>query len=286
MTTVDRNAVFAAQLRQALVTLPAGANHPSEDEWARFAADEMSPDERAQIADHIVSCTECAVFFRVVSLIDADANGGGAAADRRHGFGDWRTLAAAAAVALTIGLGVWWAVRGGATTTGQLAGTATAPEPPAAAPVVDTPTAPSASWASLPAAPEVRLPADLVLAMRGADADRDAFLKAFGEAIAPYREKRFAAAAASLAPVAERYPDVVEAWFYLGTSRLFAGSPSEAIEPLRRARSSTVVGDDARWLEAVALQQSGRESEALAALKALCSEAGSYRERACAVSAP
>ncbi len=285
MTTEGRNAAFEAQLRQALVTLPAGSNHPSEDDWARFAADEMAPDERAQIADHILSCTECAVFFRVITLIDADANVAGKVADRRNAFGDWRGLAAAAAVVLTIGLGVWWAVRGGATTNDQLAGNANA-QPPAAAPVVDTAPVPSALWASLPAAPEVRLPADLVLTMRGADADRDAFLKAFGEAIAPYREKRFAEAAASLAPVAERFANVVEVWFYLGAARLYAGAPSEAIEPLRRARGSSVVGDDARWLQAVALQRAGRESEARAAVQALCSEAGPYRERACAVVKP
>jgi len=122
--------------------------------------------------------------------------------------------------------------------------------------------------------------------MRGTEDDRNAFLKAFGEAIAPYRAGRFAEAASALAPVAERYSDVVETWFYLGTARLYSGAPAEAIEPLRRARSSEVVGDDAHWLQAVAMQRAGRDTEARAELRAMCAAAGDYRDRACAIAKP
>jgi hypothetical protein len=285
MTTDARDAAFDAQLRLAIVALGAGSSpgHPSEDDWVRFATNELSPDERIDVADHVVACTECAAIFRVVSLMGADAKDVGTVVDRQPAS-EWRLLAAAAAVVLTIGLGVWWVVRTGASDNGQRAGNA--PAAPIATPAIDAAAAPSTSWASLPAAPEVRLPADLVLTMRGADGDRDAFLKAFGEAIAPYRAARFDEAAAALTPVAERYADVVEVWFYLGASRLHSGAASEAIEPLRRARSSGVVGDDARWLHAVALQRAGRESEARVALKVLCSESGAYQQRACAALAP
>jgi hypothetical protein len=280
--TSDRDTTAVdARLQQvfaAMQTAPA-TGHPSEDDWARFAANEMPEGERTALADHVMSCAGCATIFRVVSQVGADAN---VHVDRRSAFGDWRGLAAAAAVVLTIGLGTWWAVRGGGERSQPIAGSA----PPIAAPPVATAAAPVATWASLPSAPDVRLPPSLILAMRGTESDREAFLKVFGEAIAPYRAGQFTAAASALAPVAERYPDVVETWFYLGTARLYGGAPAEAIEPLRRARSSEVVGEDARWLQAVALQRAGRETEARAELEAMCAEAGDYRARACAIVKP
>jgi hypothetical protein len=284
--TIDsrESSALDAELQQAFASLRAApsADHPSEDDWARFAGNEMSAAERIQVADHVVSCTDCATIFRVVSHVVADAKVIRIAADHRPALGDWRVLAAAAAVVLTIGLGTWWALRAGADRSQARADSA----PPIAAPAVGVAVAPSASWASLPSAPDVRLPPNLILAMRGTEGDREAFLRAFGEAIAPYRAGRFGEAAAALAPVAERYSDVVETWFYLGTARLYNAAPAEAIEPLRRALTSEVVGADARWLQAVALQRAGQEVEARAALQAICDEAGDYRDRACAVVKP
>jgi hypothetical protein len=280
MTTDGRDAALDARLQQAFAALrtPAGTGHPAEDDWARFAADEMSAGERTQLADHVVSCLECASIFRVLSQVD-DAKG--AAIQGRSLLGDWRVLAAAAALALTTGLGVWWAVRSGADDN-RRAGV----EPAPTAPVSESTVTQFPPWASLPPAPDVRLPPDLILAMRGAEGNRDSFLQTFGDAIAPYRAGRFADAAAALAPVTERYADVAEVWFYLGASRLYSGAVSEAIEPLLRAQGSAVVADDARWLHAVALQRAGRVSEARAALDALCSAPGPNRERACAVVKP
>ena len=285
MTTEGRDAALDARLQQAFAAMPAqpGSGHPSEDDWARFAANEMSSDERAQVADHVVACAECAAIFRVVSLVGAEAKGIATVADRRP-VGDWRFLAVAATLLLTLGLGAWWAARTGGDDTGQQA--ATDVRTPITTPANIAPPAQPPLWASLSSAPEVRLPPDLVLTMRGAGGDREAFLKVFGEAIAPYRAGRFAEAATALAPVAERYADVAEVWFYLGAARLYNGAAVEAIEPLRRAQSSALVGDDARWLEAVALQRSGRDSEARTALQTLCSASGSNRDRACAAIKP
>lgn len=286
MTTDSRDAItIDARLKEtfALLHVEAASGHPSEDDWARFAADELSPADRTQLADHVVSCAECAGIFRVVSLVVADAAVGRSAAERRPSFGDWRLLAAAAAALLTIGLSVWWVVRPRIddNDTQRAAGAA-----PVASPAADPAAAPPSAWASLPSAPEVRLPPDLILTMRGTGAEREAFLQAFGAAITPYRAGRFAEAASALAPVAERYSDVVETWFYLGTARLYSGAPHEAIEPLRRARSSELVGDEARWLEVLALERAGHPSEARAELEVLCAEPGNYRVRACAVVKP
>jgi hypothetical protein len=282
-----RDAGIDSRLQKAFAAVRGATpgDHPSEDDWARFAADEMSPDERAGVADHILSCEECAAIFRVVSLVGAGAQGMGAPVDRRPGFGGWRFLAAAAAVVLTLGLGTWWAMRTGIENGIERAVRDAAPRA-TTRPAVTAPAQQPPSWAALSSAPEVRLPPDLVLTMRGTGDDRDGFLEAFGKAIAPYRAGQFAEAAAALAPVAERYPKVVETWFYLGAARLYGGAASEAIEPLRRAQSSEVVGDEARWLQAVALQRAGRDSEARSTLDALCSAAGQFRDRACAIVKP
>jgi len=279
MTIESRDAAVDARLQQAFASLRAEPGHPSEDDWVRFASNEMSSDERLQLADHVVSCAECEPIFRVVSLVGADSRALRDGSHQRPGVTDWRLLAAAAAVVLTIGFSVWWGIRAGVDQS-QLR---TDGGPAIATPATQ---APVPAWASLPAAPEVRLPADLILTMRGTESDRQAFLVAFGKAIAPYRDGRFAEAAAALAPVAERYADVVEIWFYLGTARLYSGAPSGAIEPLRRARASEVVGEDARWLQAVALQHTGQDVAARAELQALCADAGAYRDRACAVAKP
>ena len=106
-------------------------------------------------------------------------------------------------------------------------------------------------------------------------------MRAFGAAIAPYREARYAAAAAALEGVTRQFPQVAEGWFYLGAARLLAERPGDAVEPLRRARASEVVGDDARWLEAVALARAQRADEAATALQAMCGSRGSHRARAC-----
>ena len=285
MTTDDRDAALDAKLQHAFATLRNGSGpgqHPSDDDWTRFAANEMSAGERTKIADHIVSCAECAAIFRVVSHVGDDAKVD-PAIKGRTGF-DWRMLAAAAVV-LTIGLGAWWAIRSRGEINGERAGG----EPPSASatPVIAAPAAQLPSWASLSSsAPDVRLPPDLVLTMRGADGEQDGFLKAFGAAIAPYRAGQFAEAAVALAPVVEKYSAVSEAWFYLGAARLYSGQAAEAIEPLRRAQSSGVVADEARWLHAVALQHAARDTAARAALQALCSAPGPYQERACAVVKP
>ena len=284
MTTDDRDAALDAKLQQAFATLRNGSGpgpHPSDDDWTRFAANEMSADERTKIADHIVSCAECAAIFRVVSHVGQDATGIETAVQPRAGF-DWRMLAAAAAIVLTIGLGAWFALRARGENGGELAGGAAAPASPTPLDVVATP-----SWASLSSpAPEVRLPPDLVLTMRGAEGDQDGFLKAFGAAIAPYRARQYAESARALEPVAEKYSTVSEVWFYLGAARLYAGRVAGAIEPLQRGQASSVVADDARWLHAVALYRAGRDSEARASLQALCSAPGAYQDRACAAVKP
>jgi predicted Zn-dependent protease len=125
------------------------------------------------------------------------------------------------------------------------------------------------------------LPAALTLVVRGASSDSEAFMEAFGVAITPYREARYADAATALEGVTRQFPQVAEGWFYLGVARLLSERAGDAVEPLRRARGSEVVGEHARWIEAVALARAGRADEAATALQAMCESRGSHRAGAC-----
>lgn len=258
---------------------PSGAaGHPTEDAWVRFAGRELDAAERAAMADHIVACAECARVYRAVSEVTRGAAAFDVAVPPRS---RWREhLALAASVALAVA-GWTWLI----------------PAAPMGVPVPDT-TAPPATvadagtvavsspavpaWAALGEAPGVRLPSSLTLAVRGPRDDAEAFMQAFGTAMAPYRAGRFTAAASALAAVTAAHPAVPEGWFYRGVAHLHGGDPAAAVEPLRRAAGSSVVGDDALWLEAVALARAGRAAEAQRALQALCAAAGPNRARACA----
>lgn len=274
---MDDTAAMAAvrQPPSAAPPLPASGTdvHPSEDDWVKFAARDLEPARRAEIADHIVMCTDCARTYRAVAEVTrGTAHLTGTAARSR-----WREhVALAASIVLAVAGWSW-----------VIPTTPFAPAPDSQGSVVESPApaAPaalgSAAWAALGEAPPVRLPASLTLAVRGPRDDAEAFLRAFGPAIAAYRDGRFAEAAAALAPVAEAYRDVPEAWFYLGVARLHAGQPAEAVEPLRRSVGSAVVGDEARWWEAVALERAGRAADAQRALAQLCAAAGPDRARAC-----
>lgn len=287
-----------ARYRDVLRDRPSAGEHPSEETWVRLSCDELSADEQARLADHVVACAECAEVFRAVGDVRAgaavfDADAPPAAAVVTSARPGWFQLAAAAAVLLALGSAAWWQQAAGrdggavaqvdspsaAPTAAATATPAAVSGAPGSAPTPPAPLTPS--WAALPAAPAVSLPFALTLVVRGAPAEREAFMRAFGAAIAPYRESRYAEAAAALEGVTRQFPGVAEGWFYLGAARLLAERPGDAVEPLRRARGSEVVADDARWLEAVALARAGRADEATTALQAMCDGRGSHRAAAC-----
>lgn len=297
--------------------VPAPGAHLSEDDWVRLASGELDDAARERAADHIEACADCAGMFRAIAhvrdgaaAIDAGARafalpddgavGSAAAAvsassagpDAAARSGWWYGLAAAAVVVLAVG-GVLWRVSRGTEPSARVAVSSPASSVPSAvaAPGVDAVApapdraapAPPRAWADLATAPAVMLPASFTIVMRGdTNPGRDAFLAAFGPAIAPYRTGRYAEAAEALQSLTARFPDVEEGWFYLGVSRLYADRPADAVEPLRRARRSEVVADQALWFEAVALERSGRADEATAALRAACAADRQSHADACA----
>ena len=123
----------------------------------------------------------------------------------------------------------------------------------------------------------------MALSASGADAERDALLKAFEDAIGPYREGRYAESARRLSSLASERPDMPEVAFYLGMARLMSDEPAAALEPLRAARDSTILSDEARWYEAIVLERTGRPTDADAALRPLCDNPGLYSMTACLI---
>lgn len=282
-------------LQRAYRTLPAPAGdaHLSEDDWVRLAADELDAGARAGFADHIERCAACAETFRAVSAVRDGAAAFDPGAPRVAPGGGWTPrvwvgLAAAATVVLAVSpwlTGPRGPAGGPDPTTGPAAGATSAPVTAAPPPTAPAPAPPAwRAWAELPAPPSVTLPAALALEVRGAPSNRETFLTAFGPAIAPYREGRYAEAASALAPVAERFTDIPEAWFYLGVSRLYAGQPADAVDALARASASDAVGAQAAWLRVVALERAGRADEASAALAAFCRTGGAATQPAACAS--
>lgn len=258
-------------------TMPIDA-HPDEDAWVRFACDDVADDERGRLVDHAFACGSCAATLRAVMHVRQgaaaiDKGAPPASQKKSHPLYMWLGVAAALVIAVAGAI----VLRPGEPTppdSDPIAST-TPTTPPAPAPRAEPP-----SWARLETAPEVRLPASLALAVRGADRNREA-LEAFGQAIAHYRAGRFGEAANLLAPLAARRPDIPEFAFYLGIARLFAGDSPAAIAPLRQARASPMFSEEAQWHEAVALERAGSRAEARKLLAALCASRHPYRARAC-----
>jgi hypothetical protein len=260
-----------------------GSEHPDEESWVCFASGDLQATDRDRLIDHVLACTECAAVYRAVREVGRGALEFDPAALRPHtSTPRVRSIFPYLAVAagLTIAAGGAYVFRANRPSVSVPADQVVARAP--STPPVVAAVAPR-SWARGGQAPEVRLPASLALTVRGTDRERDALLAAFGNAIAPYRQGRYPEAAEALALVATLYPNVPEVAFYLGVSRLFAGDAASAIEPLRAARNSTVLSQDARWYEAVALERSGGREDADAALRELCKLSGPYQERSCAV---
>ena len=104
----------------------------------------------------------------------------------------------------------------------------------------------------------------------------------YGGAIAAYHSGDFAAAARLLDAVSRSAPGNPQTEFYLGVSRLLAGDPRGAVDPLNASvrLSPGAAGYRSRWFLAIAYERSGRPAEATALLEGLCTDEGP-RSRAC-----
>lgn len=251
------------RLRAAAEALPPIGPHPDEDAWVALQSGMLSQPARRAVADHVASCASCAVVYRAISLLTAEAQQGGLRPPivRNTWLGASRNiLLMAGMLVAAVGLVVWIGTRSEGPPAQNLA-----PRP----------------WALVLTAPAVQLPARYVVPAQGADEDRR-FVRAFGDAIAPYRAGDYANAAVALDAVAARFPDIAEAAFYLGVSRLLAGDAQGARTPLANAARAGEMRDAARWFGAAAAEQAGRPRDADAALDTLCKGTSEYRDAACA----
>jgi hypothetical protein len=245
--------------------------HVTDETWEALALHEVSPEARAAVMRHVVTCAVCSEMYQSLRGLEDGARefdpGVPAKPSAAQSNRPWLMLAAS--VALAISGFLIYRVFMTASPTIELARPAAPVETLARIEVV---------------APDVRLSASRALATRSAG-DQTAFLEAFGKAIEPYRNGRYADAATALAGVVATYPDAYEPLFYQAVSSLLAGDHAAArglfarVQPMAPAE----LQDEIRWYRAAALQGNNEIEAARAELRALCEGAGSYRDRACAL---
>jgi hypothetical protein len=62
---------LSAAFRESVIGSEDG--HLGEDQWERLACDEMAPDERESVLDHIVDCPSCSDTYRAIRIIRSEA---------------------------------------------------------------------------------------------------------------------------------------------------------------------------------------------------------------------
>jgi hypothetical protein len=239
--------------------------HLSDEAWEGLLDGALAAPEREAAVDHVTRCAECAAVHRGLVAFERESaplRGTARPAPRIAPVWRWAGVAAAiGAIAIV-----------STRTPTQTTTPVSRPSPVATArPAVDVQPLP------------VRVAEDRAVVFRGGAQDATAFLKAFDEAIAPYRRGDYAAAAVGLAALAARFPEAPEAPLYEGVSLLLAGRGREAAARLARAETlaaGTEWAADAEYYAARARLGSGGQ-DGRATLDRLCASPGPYRQAAC-----
>jgi hypothetical protein len=89
-----------------------------------------------------------------------------------------------------------------------------------------------------------------------------------------------------LAALSKKFAEAAEPSYYLGVCQLFLNQNDAAVESLEDARrkSGDTLRDDISWYLALALQRSGKTTDAEKELDQLCQSHGEYKDRACKAS--
>ena len=105
-------------------------------------------------------------------------------------------------------------------------------------------------------------------------------------ALEPYRQDDYSEAVRTLQAFTSRHPASAAGHFYLGVSRLFAGSVAEAIANLeeadRLAKNDDALSNDTSWYLALAYLRAGHPDRGVARLSATCSGSSARAANACA----
>lgn len=285
--------------REELGTQPGDGAHPSEDDWVALTTGSLEPGARERMVDHVVGCDECAAVHRALTELRREAAAIDPAAPALAAVSTPRwpwysALAAAALIVVTLGVALLTrasrdTTAAPATSTVSLSPGPVAPQPgQRGQPAAVLPSSVVAPWAASVVALDVRMPAALVMTLRGeapTDAQRrEALVRALRPALDLYRGGEYGPAATALATIAQASPDVPEIAFYAGLSHLLAGNASAAWPLLESAVASDLVGDDARWFAAIAHERLGDHDRAGETLRALCARGGPRSRDACQAS--
>ncbi len=279
------DAALAALYRDEMGAVAYDGRHPTEDAWVALATGTLDDVARDQVADHLVTCAECAAVYRAVADLQREASAIDPSVPRletpaSRWWASRSVLAAAALVVMAVGTGavLLRGPRDDARTPPEAA--TTSRQAPVAEPAPVRPVIPA--WADAVTAIDVRMPPALALTLRGDGPPRE-LVAALGLGLDRYRASDYGGAAAVLAPLASAHPDIPEVAFYAGLSYLLDGRADESLRWLTAAESSPLVGDDARWFAAVAHERMGEPRPARAILDVLCAGTGSRGPDACRV---
>jgi hypothetical protein len=255
-----------ARLREAFASLSRNVTFtaacPAPERLWAGARGELTPAEVPTLVSHVADCGACAEAWRIARDFGTPAE---FAAPART-FQWW--LPAAAAILRASAVSLFYLTRPAEVTVAPTVAT-TAPAPPSFA--IDVQKAP------------ITVSSRYALTFRGGN-DGQAFLQSFKTALAPYERGEYAAAVATLTPVADRYPDAAEPSFYLGVSHLLTGNAAAAVAPLERALGVADANQrgDINWYLAAAYERVDRRADAGRLLKALCETTGARSAAACA----
>jgi hypothetical protein len=252
-----------------------------EQQLVAFYSGEASEEQAEAIRDHLAECGRCLELARDAREFLEDAREGPAVAPMPVAITQVslvppkpappraRPLLAAAA-AVVLGVGLWWAQK-----------TPPAPAPPPAPTVAP----PVHTFGDLPVAkaPYVRpRGAGDDIVWRGDEPPTEAPRDAFSRAMLLYERDDFAGAERRLALVTPRDARHAEASFYRGVSLLLLGRASDAIAPLEVASrlGRGAERQDALWYLALARLKSGDTKAAVAALEAVAGAPCPHRAEA------
>lgn len=248
----------------------------TKEQLTRLVQRTAAASERAAAADHIGRCTACAQDYRLLRELRTWAEPSTPRTSPMFARLMWSGSLAAALVALAVGITLF-----------PNRETTIPEDRPAAASDAGNPPAPEPAnqSAAVPLVkPPVKLTPAVALRWRGASEERQPSADDLTRAFDAYRRDDFSEAAVRFEAVARRDPDVAEAHFYLGISRLFLSDRAAAIAALRRARTLAprFFARDAAWYLSVAYAATGDRAGALAELQPLCADGQEHSVQACA----
>jgi hypothetical protein len=243
---------------------------------ARLVTGEATDEERGRAADHLAVCGACSAEYRLAASLGDLTQASTSTQPPAAAGASWAGIALplAASILLAVGGVVAWRM---------------SRVPPQAQHIearrqtLAVSGAVSLSAAFTPDKPAVVLSTERVLAFQSRGNGSGDFAAEFGDAIEPYRRNDFAGATAKLEALANKHPEIAEAHFYLGASRLLDRHAPEAVASLRKAESlaNGALKEDASWYAALAEAHAGQRNAARASLDRICAQRGRWAERAC-----